>query len=154
MDDQQTKPMSRDLEQVSFEVVGDNIVVEFVEQEDVTDSGIVLAGVERQLQSTAYVVGVGPAAYVQVAVGTGTTYYTESPWLGRLTFGRLMQWSLDVLGRHFGFFRQNGHGFDARLLKFGDAMIVHRHKKVRLELDDDGRELHVFKPDAVVGIIV
>lgn len=54
----------QELEACPFDVVGDNIVVELIEREEETDSGIVLVQENKTRPPEVVVVGAGPDAYV------------------------------------------------------------------------------------------
>lgn len=98
------------IEPCPFVVVGDNIVVELVEREETTESGIVLVEDKKARPSDVTVVGVGPLAkeaFVQAGIIVGV----------------------------------------------GVVLVVRKHEMLRLELNEDGRELHILKPASVIGII-
>lgn len=97
------------VEPAPFDVVGDNIVVELVQREEETESGIVLVQEKQTRPPDVIVVGAGPLA------------------------------------------RLDGHA-GAVDVEAGMVLIVRKHELVRLELGDDGRELFVLKPTAVLGV--
>lgn len=98
-----------ELEEAPFHVVGDNIVVELVEYEDTTDTGIVLVKEKSDIPPDVVVVGIGSPAQ-----------------------------------RHF---EQEGLA-----VELGTKLMTRRNERIRLEMPEDGRELYVLKPAAVVGV--
>lgn len=123
--EQQASVAAPEVEPAPFEVVGDNIVVELVEREEVLESGIVLAGVSKKRPPEVVVVGAGPRAQVSIDNGSGDTRrgYDQS------------------------------YGDKQHRVRVGDVLVVRKHDLLRVELSDDGRELHVLKPTAVLGIM-
>jgi len=99
------------IEPCPFVVAGDNIVVELVEREETTDSGIVLVEDKKARPSDVTVVGIGPAA---------ARYFSDNE---RFNVNK------------------------------GSVLVVRKHEMLRLELSEDGRELHVLKPASVLGMI-
>lgn len=45
------------------------------------------------------------------------------------------------------------YGNPSRTIRVGDVLVVSKHELQRIELSDDGRELHRLKPSAVIGIV-
>lgn len=60
-----------EIEEVPFDVTGDHVLVEIVERDDVTESGIVLAGMEKERPSQVVVVACGPDACVRIWTAVG-----------------------------------------------------------------------------------
>lgn len=99
------------VEPAPFDVAGDNVVVEFVQREETTLSGIEIVRDKPTRPPDCIVVGIGPAAT-----------------------------------KHFA---QN----ERFVVDIGTVLIVRKHEAYRLELGDDERELHVFKPASVIGVV-
>lgn len=47
---------------------------------------------------------------------------------------------------------RDGYFVTQRQVVVGDVLVCRKHELLRLELSDDGRELHVLKPTAIIGI--
>lgn len=103
------EPGEATLEPAPFRVLGDNIIVELVEREETTESGLLLVQERKQRPPDVTVVGIGAEAV-----------------------------------RHF-------ESEEHLVVELGTCLMVRRHEMTRLELGDDGRELYVLKPSAVIG---
>lgn len=104
--DEETAPS---VEPCPFTVFGERIVVEMIEREETTTSGIVIVEDKKHARTEVVVVGFGRKA---------------------------AEW----------FEREEG-----RVLEIGTRLIVAKHQRRRVEIDEDGRELHIVLPDAIDG---
>ena len=121
------QPEPQHFEPIEWQVVGNNIIIEFEEDaaERTSVGGVILPGTKKEVRkSVATVVGVGPHAALEIP--------PRNPPGGPDTPLRNLQ-------RHAA---------------VGDVLVVHRHKLTKLELSADSeRKLWVIDPSNVIGII-